>query len=56
MHVRSKFTPCQTGYIELFFAVLDSLLLEIPTDLKSCREYASVKACCSLLGSKPIIV
>ena len=34
------------------FAVLNSLLLDYPTDLKSCREYALIKACvlCFLLG------
>ena len=33
------------------FAVLDSFLLEIPTDLRSCGEYAFVKACNGCIGN-----
>ena len=36
MHVRSKFTPCQNRVKWAIFAVLNSPLLEIPTDLKAC--------------------
>ena len=45
MHVMSKFTPCQNRIHWAIFAVLNSLLWEILTDLKSCREHALVKAC-----------
>ena len=36
MHARSKFTPCQTRVHWAIFVVLNSLLLEILTDLNSC--------------------
>ena len=45
MHIRSKFTPCQHQVNWAICAVLNSLLLEISTDLKSCGEYALIKAC-----------
>ena len=45
MHVRSKFTPCKNKVLRAIFAVISSFLLQIPTDLKSCGEYAFVKAC-----------
>ena len=35
MHVRSKFTPFQKRVNWAIFSVLNSLLLEIATDLKS---------------------
>ena len=43
----------KTGYIEPFFTELNSLLLQIPTDLKSGREYALVKACLFTQTSYP---
>ena len=37
MHVRSKFTPCQHQVNVAIYVVLNSLFLEIPTDMKSWR-------------------
>ena len=35
------------GVIEwAIFAVINSFLLQVPTDLKPCREYALIKDCC----------
>ena len=39
MHIRSKFTPCHNMVNSTTFAVVHSLLLEIPTDLKSCGVF-----------------
>ena len=36
MHIRYKFTLCHNRVHWTIFAVLNSFLLEIPTDLKSC--------------------
>ena len=55
MHVKSKFNPCQNRVHLAICAVLNSLLLEIPTDLKSCSEYAFVKACYSFYMFKFIV-
>ena len=54
MHVKSKFTPCQNRVNGVILAALNSLLLEIPADLKSCGEYALVKACLILLSEANI--
>ena len=45
MHVRSKFSRYQNRINWAIFALLNSLWLEIPTDLKSCGEYAFITAC-----------
>ena len=40
IHVRSKFNPCKNRVNWAIIVVLNSLLLEILTDLRSCKEYA----------------
>ena len=38
MYVRSKFTPCQNRVNWAIFRILNSILLEIPTGIQSCRK------------------
>ena len=42
MHYRSKFPPCPNRVYWAIFAVVNSLLLEIPTDHNSCRKYTGI--------------
>ena len=51
IYVGSKLNPCQNRVHWAIFAVLNSLWLEIPTDLTSCREYVF---CPSLLNMAKI--